>query len=342
MRILMGHGRRIRAHTRRPVEFESFNFLSPPFFFQPALFVSFIPSRSPFATITQGGPPECGLLEDLLSLLDDSDTVSDNRNSPSQDLDSVIRSFEEEISGSGTRPGSPKPENFVDLTSDSGDSRPELGQLLGCDDLEAPVAGCECSELVRVSSESSGIGGIFRTSCRNELPSYDSFGFGMGYAEYNNSNSRQGDNDEYVALDGIFDYSVVNFGSYDTWRPETPPALNLGSITLINDPPPQHSSCIQCFKLTSASNIESIGFFPLNNVNINRSKPDANTGKMIFRIKLCFCFLWENFGHGGTCSLDGPQRPGFPMKDATENFTNGPPLGISPSNLLKDTLKYSK
>ncbi|KAJ8445342.1 hypothetical protein Cgig2_010700 [Carnegiea gigantea] len=234
--------------------------------------------------------------EDLLSLLDDSDTVPDDRNSPSQDLDSVIRSFEEEISGSGTRPGSPKPENFVDLTSNSDDSLPEQPES-GYDDLEPPAAHCEGSELLRVSSESSRIGEFW--DFQDELPSYDLSGFGMGYVEYNNSNS--------------------------------------GSITLINDPLPQHSSCIQCFKLISASNIESIGSFP--NVNINRSNPDANTGKMIFRIKLCFCFLSDNFGHGGTCSVDGPQRPGFPMKDAAENFTNGPPLGISPSNLLKDTLK---
>jgi len=165
--------------------------------------------------------------EDLLSLLDDSDTVPDDRDSPSQDLDSVIRSFEEEISGSGTRPGSPKPDNFVDLTSDSGDSPPELGHLLGYDELEAPapapVSGGEVAELLRISSESSGIGEFW--DFQDELPSYDSFGFGMGYMEYNNSHSGQGDNDEYVALDGIFDYSDVNFESDVTWRPETLPAL---------------------------------------------------------------------------------------------------------------------
>ncbi|KAJ8422077.1 hypothetical protein Cgig2_010857 [Carnegiea gigantea] len=44
-----------------------------------------------------------------------------------------------------------------------------------------------------------------------------------------------------------------------------------------------------------------------HNININRSKPDANTGRVIFRLKLCFCFLSDNFGHGGTCSLGGPQ-----------------------------------
>lgn len=161
--------------------------------------------------------------EDLLSILDDSDTVTDDRNSPSQDLDSVIRSFEEEISGSGTRPGSPKPENFVDLTSDSGDSLPELGRLLGYDDLEAPVAACEGSELLRVSSESCGISEFW--DFKDELLSYDWFGFGMDDAEYNNSNSGRGDNNEYVALDGIFDYSDVNFGSDGTWQPETLPAL---------------------------------------------------------------------------------------------------------------------
>ncbi|KAJ8446125.1 hypothetical protein Cgig2_000922 [Carnegiea gigantea] len=126
-------------------------------------------------------------------------------------LNSVIRTFEEEISQSGTRPGSPKLENFIKLTSDSGESLSKLGQLLGYGDLEAPAAGYEGFELLQVSSESSGIAEFW--DFQDELPSYDSFEFGMGYVEYNNSNLGQGDNDEYLALDGIFDFSDVNFGS---------------------------------------------------------------------------------------------------------------------------------
>ena len=61
------------------------------------------------------------LRENLLDFLDDSDSVP-----TIQDLDSVMKSFEEEIS----------PVPVVDLTSESGESQPDLGYLLEASDDE--------------------------------------------------------------------------------------------------------------------------------------------------------------------------------------------------------------
>ena len=44
--------------------------------------------------------------------------------------------------------------------------------------------------------------------------------------------------------------------------------------------------------------------------------------------------------HGGTWSLDGPHNASLPMNDWAENWAITPVDGISPCNLLKDTLKY--
>ncbi|KNA24409.1 hypothetical protein SOVF_015980 [Spinacia oleracea] len=141
--------------------------------------------------------------EDLLSLLNDSELVPE-RDSVSQDLDSVIRSFEEEITG----PGSPSsPANLIDLTSNSGDSMLELGQF--SDDV------LEKTE-TRVADGLMGIGEFW--DFPSVLPGYDSFGLGIEYGQDHGIS-------EYVALDGIFDYSDVNLGSDFKLRPETMPAI---------------------------------------------------------------------------------------------------------------------
>ncbi|XP_047958620.1 uncharacterized protein LOC125204105 [Salvia hispanica] len=135
-----------------------------------------------------------------------------------QDLDLFMKSFEEEIIAS---PG--EAVELVDLTSDSGDSRPDLGYLLGASDDELglpPTASSssslEVTELVRVESDSSELGSEFW-----EMPGYDSFEFGLGEPESNYGSG----NGEYVAIDGLFDYSDLGFGSGDFgWTPETLPA----------------------------------------------------------------------------------------------------------------------
>ncbi|KAH6802110.1 hypothetical protein C2S51_033556 [Perilla frutescens var. frutescens] len=156
------------------------------------------------------------LRENLLDSLDDDTEFC----TTSQDLDSFMKSFEEEITASPSAGGTEI--QLVDLTSDSGDSRPDLGYLLEASDDELGLPPAESSsgettvELVRVESDSSELGSGFW-----EVPGYDSFEFGLGGSEINYN----GGNGEYVALDGLFDYSDVGFGSGDFgWRPETLPA----------------------------------------------------------------------------------------------------------------------
>jgi hypothetical protein len=74
------------------------------------------------------------LREDLLGFLDD--TEADLK---FQDLDSVMKSFDEEISLACTYSSV----SVVDLTSDSGESQPELGYLLEASDdkLGLPPSG---------------------------------------------------------------------------------------------------------------------------------------------------------------------------------------------------------
>lgn len=153
--------------------------------------------------------------EDLLGIIDDSDP-----DSLGQDLDSVMKSFEQEISAYSS---SPVP--VVDLTSESGESRPDLGYLLEASDDElglppsmnsssGEVKGEEETELVRVdSAESSGIGGDI-WGFEDQIPTYDSFGLGAGDVDYNS---------RYVAFDdGLFEYSNACFDSTEfvdlSWR----------------------------------------------------------------------------------------------------------------------------
>ncbi|XP_059454238.1 uncharacterized protein LOC132184573 [Corylus avellana] len=159
------------------------------------------------------------LREDLLGFLDDTEA-----DPTIQDLDSVMKSFEEEIAQACT--SSPVP--VVDLTLDSGESQPELGYLLEAsdDELGLPPSGNSLdedvknseSELGRDSSYSYGIGELW--GFEDQLPSYYSFEFGAGNGYDNTS--------EYVAFDGLFEHSDVYFDSSDvsdpSWRHETLPA----------------------------------------------------------------------------------------------------------------------
>lgn len=160
------------------------------------------------------------LRDDLFCNLDDSDLCT-----TSPDLDSFMKSFEVEITAS-------PPVTVVDLTSDSGESQPDLGFLLEASDDElglppsnATASDEEVVELVRVSSDSSTeFSEMWRFD--DQIMSYDSFEFGIAGEE--NYNHNRDENGEYVALDGLFDYSDLNFGLADSsvtlWRPETTPA----------------------------------------------------------------------------------------------------------------------
>ncbi|GFP85339.1 hypothetical protein PHJA_000677600 [Phtheirospermum japonicum] len=153
--------------------------------------------------------PEVKRLRDnLLDSLDDDPEIC----ASNQDLDSFMKSFEEEITAS--------PSAAAVRGGASGESRPDLGYLLGASDDELGIPPPTTSsspgelgaELVRVESDSSEFGGEFW-----EIPDYDAFGSGLGEAGSYNG--------EYPALDGLFDYSDMGLGSGDyPWRPETLPA----------------------------------------------------------------------------------------------------------------------
>ncbi|XP_059454187.1 uncharacterized protein LOC132184532 [Corylus avellana] len=159
--------------------------------------------------------------DDLLNILDDSDVVTD-RDSAIQGLDSVIRSFEEEILV-------PSPAMAAqELTSDSGESQPELGYLLGASDDELglpPTAASASGEEARIeavdfetrSSDAVGLDGML--GFENEMRSYDSFEFGIGVDSDIHVNDG---GSEFVPLGGLFDHSDV---SEFSWRPESLPAL---------------------------------------------------------------------------------------------------------------------
>ncbi|XP_027367145.1 uncharacterized protein LOC113873290 [Abrus precatorius] len=155
------------------------------------------------------------LRDDLLEFFDDADHTPST-----QDLDSVMKSLQEEISASSS-PAS------LHVTSDSGDSQAQIGYLLEAsdDELGLPPAGNssvpeeknEEPELVRVSSDSSGIGELWEFEDR--IPSYDSFGLGTEFGYDCNT--------EYVTFEGLFDHSDVYYDSTDfsdSWRHGSLPA----------------------------------------------------------------------------------------------------------------------
>ncbi|XP_021299700.1 uncharacterized protein LOC110428250 [Herrania umbratica] len=160
------------------------------------------------------------LRDDLLDFLDDSDSLPVN-----QDLASVMKSFEEEISAAASNSTVPVP--VVDLTSDSSESQPDLGYLLEASDdelgLPPPAAiatgseelGSEATGLVLVDSDSSsGIGELWRFE--DQIPNYDSFEFGIG----------DHFNGDHVAYAGLYEYpDDVYYDSSEfagsLWRPET-------------------------------------------------------------------------------------------------------------------------
>lgn len=166
--------------------------------------------------------------DDFFDFLDDNDpTLS------SHDLDSVMKSLQEEISASSSAAAN------VDLTSssESSESQPQIGYLLEASDDELGIpphpnvdSVNPTTELLHVSSDSSGIGELWEFE--NQIPSYeyDSFDFGGGveFNNYdnnnNNSNSCNGNNfNDYVGFDGLFDHSDVYYDSAEfteSWRHE--------------------------------------------------------------------------------------------------------------------------
>ena len=155
--------------------------------------------------------------DDLLDVLYDSD------NEPvCQDLDSVMKSFEDELSTVTT--------TTAQGSSTAGETQPDLGYLLEASDDElglppppsispVPVAKEEVTtetvtDLVRASSDSSGIDEIW--GFEDHVSNYGGLDFGSGV----------GDGGDYVAVEGLFEFSDDCFDSGDlfSWRSESLPA----------------------------------------------------------------------------------------------------------------------
>lgn len=174
--------------------------------------------RNDSAESETGSPDVKRLRDDLLGFFDESDPEP-----ATQDLDSLMKSFEEEIA---TASSSPAP--VVDLTADPGESQPELGYLLEASDDELGLPPSvtnsnrlqEFEEFARESIDSCEIGEIWRLE--NQIPNYDAFELEAGDV-YSGS-----DTTEYVALDGLFEYSNLCYDASENaeflWRQEFLPA----------------------------------------------------------------------------------------------------------------------
>lgn len=148
--------------------------------------------------------------DDLLDILDDSDEPA------IQGLDSVIKSFEEEILVADPALGPA----VVEVTSHCGGSQPDLGYLLEASDDELglpPTFSSGDEEKIgavdfEVVSGSGAVGFGEMLGFEHEIASYDSFEFGLGCNPDGNSYaSNYNDGGDFVALGGLFDYSDENF-----------------------------------------------------------------------------------------------------------------------------------
>lgn len=156
--------------------------------------------------------------EDLLNILDDSDPVIGP--DPSiQGLDSVIKSFEEEILVPTQAP-------LPQTSSDSGEYRPELGFLLEASDdelgLPPSFSSVEEQKFETVDAEGGeGLGAVrFGEMMGYEfpIPSFESFEFGI-CGDSETSKNNHGNSGDFVALGGLFE-SAVDISEL-TWRPES-------------------------------------------------------------------------------------------------------------------------
>lgn len=134
------------------------------------------------------------LQDDILNILDDTDNVPERDSM--QGLDSVIKSFEEEILALGSDSGQvdPVPE------PGSGELQTDLGYLFEAsdDELGLPPTVAAGEEPGRVGPE--GVDLTAFMGFEDDVPSYDEFGFGNGFvADCDGAGG-------FVTVDGLFDY----------------------------------------------------------------------------------------------------------------------------------------
>lgn len=125
--------------------------------------------------------------DDILDILDEPDPVI-------QDLDSVIKSFEEEI-----LPHSPSPVDFPVTVPEYVESQVDLGYLLEASDdelglpptAEKQITKTESDDLTHLAPEALGSSEVF--GFEGEWSSYEPFGFGAGE-----------ENEDFGAVGGLF------------------------------------------------------------------------------------------------------------------------------------------
>ncbi|OMP06566.1 hypothetical protein CCACVL1_01506 [Corchorus capsularis] len=190
-------------------------------------------SVSPESALSEPDPddgdvqsPEAKLIqEDLLNILDDSDPTI-GPDPAIQDLDSVIKSFEEEILVPTETP-------VPVMTSDSGESRPDLGFLLEAsdDELGLPPSFSLVEPEQKPGTvdveEGGGLGAVGYGEMMGyefPIPNFESFEFGIGGdSDTNNNNNNYSNSGDFVALGGLFEAAADM--SELPWQPESLSAL---------------------------------------------------------------------------------------------------------------------
>ncbi|XP_015070900.1 uncharacterized protein LOC107015215 [Solanum pennellii] len=160
--------------------------------------------------------------EDILDILEEPDALTECPPEV-QDLDSVMKSFEEEILHHSPLNDT---QTVLDLTpSESGDSQPDLGYLLEAsdDELGLPPTISPANDQVNVESAVMPEAAEFANMAgfEDEMLNYDTFDFGMDHEVRVGDNS----NGDFVTVGGLFDYPEPSDFSDFSWRQESLPAL---------------------------------------------------------------------------------------------------------------------
>ncbi|OMP10264.1 hypothetical protein COLO4_04673 [Corchorus olitorius] len=162
--------------------------------------------------------------EDLLNILDDSDPII-GPDPAIRGLDSVIKSFEEEILVPTETP-------VPVMTSDSGESRPDLGFLLEAsdDELGLPPSFSLVEEEQKPGTvdveEGGGLGAVGYGEMMGyefPIPNFEAFEFGIGGDSDTNNNNNYSNSGDFVALGGLFEAAADM--SELPWQPESLSAL---------------------------------------------------------------------------------------------------------------------
>lgn len=142
--------------------------------------------------------------DDILNMLDDTDNVTERETTPNtttvQGLDSVMKSFEDQILAPGSDPN-PEP--------DFGEFKPNLGYLLEASDDELGLPPTvtpsddswkpEIDDTVWVGPEGFDLTGFL--GFEEDIRNYEAFGL-VGYGAGADDNGGG-----YVTIDGLFDYA---------------------------------------------------------------------------------------------------------------------------------------